>query len=177
MIKMKQPILNMICSNSNHDLATFPVYILRYKSQDNTAGMEKVYSCGDNGIFSNINPCILLLKDEHFLNVWDYASLFNEIDCPTINQKKRNKGSGERYKKRFFLRCMVSFSNQSLHICQGFCDKCLERVGDHLCCEFYERELHCLICERYFTNEFCFESHKMESYLVNLRVIVTFWRP
>ena len=83
--KIKQPILNTIRSNSNHDLATFPVYVLRYKSEDNTACMEKVYSCGDNGIFSNTNPCVLLLKDEHFLNVWDYASLFNEIDCPTIN--------------------------------------------------------------------------------------------
>ena len=160
--KTKQPILNMISSNSNHDLATFPVYVLRHKNQDNTARREKVYSCGDNGIFSNINPFVLLLKDEHFLNVWDYALLFNEIDCPTINQKKRNKGSGERYKKRFCLRCMVSFSNQSLHICQGFCDKCLEKVEDHLCCEFYETELRCSMHERYFMNEFCFESHKME---------------
>ena len=57
---------------------------------------------------------------------------------------------------------MVSFSNQSLPVCQGFCDKCLERVYDQLCCEFYETELRCPICERYFTNEFCFESHKME---------------
>ena len=80
-------MLNMIRSNSNHDIATFSVYTLRYKNQDNTALMEKVYSCGDNGIFSNINPCVLLLKNEHFLNVWDYASLSNEIDCPTINQK------------------------------------------------------------------------------------------
>ena len=124
--------------------------------------MKKVYSCGDNRIFPNINPCVLLLKDEHFFNVWNYASLFNEIHCPMINQKKRNKGSGERYKKQFCLRCMVSFSNQSLHICQGFCDKCLQRVDDHLCCGFYETKLCCPICKRYFTNEFRFESHKME---------------
>ena len=97
--KTKQPILNMIRSNSNHDLATFPVYVLRYKNQDNTARMEKVCSCGDTGIFSNTNPCVLLLNDEHFLSVWDYASLFNEIDCPTLNEKKQNKGSDERYKK------------------------------------------------------------------------------
>ena len=98
--------------------------------------------------------------------MWDYGLLFNEIDCPTVNQIKRNKGSSERYKKRFCLRCMVSFSNESLHICQGMYDKCSEKVEDHLdCeyyeCEYYECELHCCICERYFTNEFCFESHKM----------------
>ena len=40
--KTKQPILNRIRSNSNPDLATFPVYVLRYKNQDNTARMEKL---------------------------------------------------------------------------------------------------------------------------------------
>ena len=157
-------MLHLIRSNSNSNLSTFPVYILRYVNQNDSAYIEKVFSCGNDGIFSNVNPCILLLKEEHFLNVWDYGSLFNKINCPTVNQKKCNKGSNERYKKRFCLRCMVSFLNESLHICQGMCDKCdkcLEKVEDHLDCEYYEYELRGCICERYFTNQFCFESHKM----------------
>ena len=56
---------------------------------------------------------------------------------------------------------MISFLNESLHVCQGMCDKCLEKVKDHLDCEYYEHELCCCICERYFTDEFCFESHKI----------------
>ena len=107
--------------------------------------------------------------------MWDYGSLFNAIDCPTVNQKKRYKSSSERYKKRFCLRCMVSFSNESLHVCQGMCDKCLEKVEDHLDCKYYEYELCCCICKRYFTNEFCFESHKMNKLTVNSEVIVNFW--
>ena len=137
-------MLHLICSNSNSNLSTFPVYILRYVNKNHSAYIEKVFSCGDDGIFSNYNSHILLLKDEHFLNVWDYGSLFNEIDCPTVNQKKHIKGSSERYKKCFCLRCMVSFSNESLHICQRMCDKCLEKVEDHLDCEYYEYELRYL---------------------------------
>ena len=79
---------------------------------------RKSFSCGDDSaIFPNDCPCVLLLKDSHYLNVWDYPSLFNEIDCPNITRENQNKGSGERYKKHFCLRCIVSFSHKRLHIC------------------------------------------------------------
>ena len=65
-------MLHLIRSNSNSTLSTFLVYILQYVNQNDSAYIEKVL-CGDDAIFSNVNPCILLLKDEHFLNVWDYG--------------------------------------------------------------------------------------------------------
>ena len=65
-IGTKQPMLHLICSNSNSNLSTFPVYMLQYVNQNDSAYIEKVFSCDDDGIFSNVNPCILLLKDEHF---------------------------------------------------------------------------------------------------------------
>ena len=104
---------------------------------------------------------MLLLRDDHFLNVWDYTSMFNEVDCPMINNKKRNRGSGDRYKKRFSLRCMVSFSNDSLHVCQG---KCLENIESHVLDSvgFLEDSIKCNACERKVNSEFCFESHKVE---------------
>ena len=143
--------------NSNSDsLNFFPVYILRYiQGQNKNASIEKVFLCGDNGVFLSVHPCILVFKDGHFYNVWDYNRLFNEIDCPNINQKKRNKGSGERYKKRFCLRCMVSYSLECLHMCQGRCTNCLETVENHLNYDnsFDEEELHCSMCEQHFTND------------------------
>ena len=80
-----------------------------------------------------MNPCVLILKDGHYYNVWDYNSLFNDIDCPIIcGSRKRNKGSSERYKKRFCLCCMVSYFLEILHICQGRSEKCLGKIEDHL---------------------------------------------
>ena len=152
--------------NSKSDsLNFFPVYILCYtQGQNKNASIEKVFSCGDDGVFPSFNPCVLVLKDGHFYNVWDYNRLFNEIDCPNINQKKRNKGSGERYKKHFCLRCMVSYSLESLHVSQGRCANCLETVENHLNYDnsFHEEELHCSMCERHFTNEFCYQSHRIK---------------
>ena len=77
-----------------------------------------------------------------------------------INQKKRHEGIGERYKKRFCLRCMVSFSNQSLHICQGFLklNYIVQFVKDIL------------------QMNFVLNLTRWKSYLVNLKVTVIFWQ-
>ena len=140
---------------------TYPTYVLRYVNEGTKSCIEKVFSCGDNStIFANNRPCALLLKDSHYLNIWDYLSLFNEIDCPSITRKNRNKGSRERYKKRFCLQCMVFFSNERLHICQGICEKCLEKIENHLGSNFSDGDIKCKECDRAFPNEFCFESHK-----------------
>ena len=55
---------------------------------------------------------------------------------------------------------MVSFSNERLHICQGVCEKCLEKIENHLGSNFSYGDFKCEKCEKFFLNEFCFESHK-----------------
>ena len=101
------------------------------------------------------------LKDSHYLNVWNHAFMFNEVDCPLLG-KKRPKGSGERYKKRFCLCCMVSFSNEVLHVCQGKCPKCLGNFKNHMlsvhgsCADL----ILCDACGRKFNNNYCFETHR-----------------
>ena len=54
---------------------------------------------------------------------------------------------------------MVSYSSEHLHVCQGRCTNCLETVENHLNYDnsFYEEELH-------FTNEFCYQSHRIEEF-------------
>ena len=55
---------------------------------------------------------------------------------------------------------MVSFSNERLHICQGVCEKCLEKIENHLGSNFSDGDIKCEECQRFFSNAFCFESHK-----------------
>ena len=99
-----QLMLSMCHSNCLSDVKDYLTYVLRYLNEK--GGKSKIkkllFFCGDNGIFFNHRPCVLLLRDDHFCNVWNYGSLFKEIDCPTISKKKRNKGSGERYKTFLF---------------------------------------------------------------------------
>ena len=59
--------------NSNLNLEMFPVYVLQY--DDKSISMGKVFSCGNDRIFTNVNPCVLILKDGHYDNVWDYKLL------------------------------------------------------------------------------------------------------
>ena len=99
-IGLSQPMVNLTRSNCILELSTYPTYIMRYVNKGTKSYIEKVFSCGDD---ESIFSCVLLLKNDHYLNVWDYLSLFNEIDCPDISKKKRNKGSGERNKKLFFI--------------------------------------------------------------------------
>ena len=72
------------------------------------------------GFFSNDRPCVLLLKDKHFYNVWKYECLFLNMDNSTIRGKRKSGGaSDQRYKKLFCFRCMVLYSNDNLHVCEG----------------------------------------------------------
>ena len=59
----------------------------------------------------------------------------------------------------FCLRCMVSYSNDCLHVCQGRCHKCLESVEDHMM-DYAVQEVFCNDSGRSFHQEFCFKSHK-----------------
>ena len=91
------PIRSLCRSNSSFDVQNYPTYIFRYAkmSKGNKCTIEKVFSWGDSGVFACDKPCVLLLKDSHYLNVWNYTFMFNEVDCPALG-KKRPKGSGER---------------------------------------------------------------------------------
>ena len=168
-------MVNLIRSNCNLELRTYPTYVLRYVNKGMKSCIGKVFSCGDdNVIFPNDHPCVLLLKDNHYLNVWDYSSLLDEIDCPDISRKKCNKGSGERYKKHFCLRCIVSFSSERLHICQGVCEKCLEKVENHLDSNFSDNDIQCEDCERCFHLNFVLSLIRLKSYMASFKVIVIF---
>ena len=95
-------MVNLTCSNCNLELSTYLTYIMRYVNKGTKSYIEKVFSCSDDElIFSNDHPCVLLLKDDHYLNVWDYSSLFNKIDCPNTSKKKRNKEVGKGIKSAF----------------------------------------------------------------------------
>ena len=65
--------------------------------------------------------------------------------------------------KRFCLRCMVSFSNEELHVCEGRCRKCLQHYSDHdgttVIEDGREAAWWCGECGRDFRNDFCFAAH------------------
>ena len=111
--------------NSSKEISYYPTYILKHSVDNkNRCKIGKLFSCGDNGVFSSDRPCILLLRKDHFYNVWGHDSLFDDVDNPRIGSK-RKCGSSPRYKKLFCLRCMVSYANDHLHICKGRCHRCL----------------------------------------------------
>ena len=61
--QLKHAIRLMCKLNSNDDIMTYPTYIFRYNVQGGKGcNVEKVLSCGDNGVFPNDRPCVLLLK-------------------------------------------------------------------------------------------------------------------
>ena len=89
----KLPTLNMRRENSNYNLSTYPTFVLKYSCEKNKSKIIKLFSCGDLGIFSNDQPCIILLKDDHFYNVWRYETLFLDIDNLTICGKHKSGGA------------------------------------------------------------------------------------
>ena len=90
--------------------------------------------------------------------------MFNDMDTPKIG-KKHIRGSCPRYKKLFCLHCMVPYLNDSLHICQGRCHRCLECIDDHTS----------MIVVDIFLRSFVMRVIKPESSLENLVVIVLFY--
>ena len=158
----KTPIAELRKENSNVNSRDYPTYVLmHYNETKNTCKIKKLFSCGDNGIFSNDKPCVLLLKNNHFYNVFGHNFLFCDVDTPHIGVK-RKRGSLSRYKKSFCLRCMVSYSNDYLHVCLGRCPRCLSSNDSHHNSgqDDFEEERVCQDCGRKFLHEYCYVSHK-----------------
>ena len=154
----KLPVLKFRRDNSSKEISNYPTYVLKHSVDNkNRCKIEKLFSCGDNGVFSSDRPCVLLLRNDHFYNVWGHDSLFDDVDNPRIGSK-RKCGSFPRYKKLFCLRCIVSYANDHLHICKGRCHRCLGTTEDHETNDF--KEFFCEDCGRCFCQESCFESHK-----------------
>ena len=154
----KLPVLKFRRDNSSKEISNYPTYVLKHSLDNkNCCKIEKLFSCGDNGVFSSNRPCVLLLRNDHFYNVWGHDALFDDVDNPRIGSK-RKCGSSPRYKKLFCLRCMVSYANDHLHICKGRCHRCLGTTEDHETNDF--KEFFCEDCGRCFCQESCFESHK-----------------
>ena len=159
------PSHNFLCAyrqNCEKELRTYPVYVLMHElGRSKRSHFRKLYGVNDNGIFPNLSPLVLMLKNGHYYNVWDYQELF--IDCDNRGIRKNMKGSPLRYKKRFCLRCMVSFSNEELHICEGRCRKCLQHYSDHdgttVIKDGREAAWWCGECGCDFCNNFCFAAH------------------
>ena len=160
------PSHDFLCAyrqNCEKELRTYPVYVLMHElGRGKRSRFRKLYGVNDNGIFPNLSPLVLMLKNGHYYNVWNYQELF--IDCDNRGILCKNmKGSPLHYKKRFCLRCMVSFSNEELHVCEGRCRKCLQHYSDHdgTTVIKYGREAAwwCGECGRNFRNDFCFAAH------------------
>ena len=151
--------------NCNEEPATFPTFVLKYDGHDKSKGSRiiKLFSCGDIGIFSNDKPCVLLLRNGHFYNVWKYEWLFLNMDNPNIRGKRKSGGTiSQRYKKLFCLRCMVSYSNDHLHVCEGRCIRCLSITDEHLNDGNSDEgdQITCGDCGRAFLQQFCYRVHK-----------------
>ena len=98
----KTPIAKLHKENSNVNLRDYPTYVMmHYNEMKNMCKIKKLFSCGDNGIFSNNKPCVLLLKDNNFYNVFGDDFLFCNVDTPHIGVK-RKCGSLSRYIKSLF---------------------------------------------------------------------------
>ena len=154
----KLPVLKFRRDNSSKEISNYPMYVLKHSVDNkNHCKIEKLFSCGDNGVFSSNRPCVLLLRNDHFYNVWGHDSLFDDVNNPRIGSK-RKCGSSPRYKKLFCLHCIVFYANDHLHICKGRCHHCLGTTEDHETNDF--KEFFCEDCGRCFCQESCFESPK-----------------
>ena len=159
-------VLNLRRRNCNEAPATFPTFVLKYDGCDKSKGsyrIIKLFSCSDVEIFSNDKPCILLLRNGHFYNVWKYKWLFLSMDNLKIRGKRKSGGaSSQRYKNLFCLCCMVSYSNDHLHVCEGHCIRCLSTLGEHLNNGNSDEgdQITCGDCGRAFLQQFCYRVHK-----------------
>ena len=69
----KLAISQIRCDNSSNRLDSYFTYILKHSiNNKNRYRIGKLFSHGDEGVFSNDKPCILSLKDKHFYNIWGY---------------------------------------------------------------------------------------------------------
>ena len=95
---IKSSVLSMRRRNCNEEPTTFPTFVLKYDDHDKSKGSHiiKLFSCGDIGIFSNDKPCVLLLRNGHFYNVWKYEWLFLNMDNPKIRGKQKSGGASSQ---------------------------------------------------------------------------------
>ena len=136
----------------------------------------------DDGGFPHNDPCVLMLRDGHYFNIWQYEKLFMDVDGPCASARKHCKGSVELYEKCFCLLCMVSYSSQSLHVCQHRCKGCLATADEHVMNVYYgcgTIEKVCEKCKYTFTNDFCYEtlhlrklSGKLVIFWVNVKIVM-----
>ena len=157
--------------NCNKELDRYPVYVLSYELRGTRFRFKKLFGVDDDGLFPNLDPIVVLLRDGHYYNVWDYASLF--VGSDTARSRVGCRGSFARYKKRYCLRCMVSFSNDELHICEDRCRRCLQNRADHddfiTDYDDVESVRFCPICNGPFSNDFCYEAHAKVRFFENGR--------
>ena len=84
----KTPIAKLLKENSNVNLRDYPTYVLmHYNETKNVCKIKKLFSCRDNSTFSNDKLCVLLLKNNHFYNVFGHDFLFCDVDNPHIGVK------------------------------------------------------------------------------------------
>ena len=173
-INCKRSVLKFMKENSCpadgdycDSIRSFPIYILQFSQFDSNkknVSIQKILGHNDDGIFPHDDPCVLMLKDGHYFNIWQYEKLFMDVDGPCVSARKCSKGSVEHYKKRFCLCCIVSYSSQSLHICQHWCKRCLATADEHVMnvgygCAMIEKV--CEKCKYTFTNDFCYETFRL----------------
>ena len=176
-----QDFLCLYRQNCNKDLSTYPVYVLTHEIKGKKSYVKKLYGTNDDGLFPNLKPFMLLLRDGHYYNVWDYQALYIDKDVRYIRPRKNVKGSLPCYKKRFCLRCLVSFCNEELHVCEDKCGKCLRHYADHDGQFVDDNEgdvTWCFDCSHEFCNDFCHVAHlhvrlngKFKNYCELLRVL------
>ena len=161
-----EPVQDFMCvyrQNCNRELMDYPIYILSYELRGTRFRFKKLFGTGDDGLFPNLDPIVILLRDGHYYNVFDYTCLFVESDTTAKRNKGGCRGSFTRYKKRFCLRCMVSFSNDELHVCEDRCRRCLQNRTDHdehvMDYDDVERIKFCQICNGPFSIDFCHDAH------------------
>ena len=85
------------------------------------------------------------------------------MDNPKIHGKRKSGGaSSQRYKKLFCLRCMVLYSNDHLHVCEGRCIRCWSTMDEHLNDDNSDEgdQIACGDCGRAFLQQFCYRVHK-----------------
>ena len=79
------------------------MYVLIHElNKGKRSRFRKLYGVNDDGMFPNLSPLVLMLKDSHYYNVWDYQGLFIDLDNREV--RKNVKGSPLRYKKKILFK-------------------------------------------------------------------------
>ena len=67
------PSHDFLCAyrqNCEKELRTYPVYVLMHElGRGKRSRFRKLYGVNDNGIFPNLSPLVLMLKNGHYYNI------------------------------------------------------------------------------------------------------------